>query len=235
MSVAKVLLAIVVAFLVAGLLVGGCVYKGYARVNDLDQAVETQWAEIDNQLQRRFDLIPNLVETVKGVAGQEKDVFLGIAKSREAYFQAKTVREKASAAGTFESALSRLMVLRETYPELKSNEAFLKLQDQVEGTENRLTVARKRYNDMVGEVNRYIRRFPGSMYAGMAGVEKAEYFKIEEPARTAPKVDFSGIRESKPTSPPPVTSPPPAPTEAPPSAPADTPAPAAPTTQPAAS
>ena len=151
----------------------------------------SKWAQVENQLQRRFDLIPNLVETVKGIAGQEQKVFLGIAKSREAYFQAKTVNEKARAAGSFESALSRLLVLRETYPQLKSNEAFLKLQDQLEGTENRLAVERKRYNDAVKDVNTYTRTFLGRFYCNLAGVGSAEYFEIEEAVRETPKVNFS--------------------------------------------
>ncbi|MFQ5780449.1 MAG: LemA family protein, partial [Nitrospiria bacterium] len=144
----------------------------------------------ENQLQRRFELIPNLVETVKGVAGQEEKIFLGVAEARKAYFQAQSIGEKARAAGGMESALSRLLVLREAYPQLKSNESFLKLQDQLEGTENRLSVERKRYNDTVKVLNTFTRKLLGRFYAGLAGVEKAEYFEIEEGARAAPKVEF---------------------------------------------
>ena len=195
MNVVKALLAVVAAFVIAAILVGGCVYLGYNKAVTLDEEVSGQWAEVENQLQRRIDLIDNLVETVKGVAGQEQEIFLGIAKSREAYFQAKTVGEKAAATGSFESALSRLLVMREAYPELESNESFLKLQDQLEGTENRLSVARKRYNDKVKELNAFTRKLTGRFYASLAGVEKAEYFQVEEAAKAVPKVDFSGDAE----------------------------------------
>jgi len=195
MSFTKVLGVFVVAVFGGLLLVGGCFYQGYNRAVALDETVKSAWAQVDNQLQRRFELIPNLVETVKGFAAQEQDVFLGIAKARESYFQSKSVAEKAQAAGTFESALSRLLVLRESYPELKSNEAFLKLQDSLEGTENRLAVERQRYNDTVKSLNTFTRKLLGSLYARAAGVDKAEYFEVAEAAKTAPKVDFS-----KPTS-----------------------------------
>jgi len=191
MKAGKVLLWILLALVAGVVIIGGCVYRGYSHAVTLDEAVNNGWAQIENQLQRRYDLIPNLVETVKGVAGQEQKVFLGIAESRQAYFQANTVAEKAKAAGTLESALSRLLVLRETYPELKSNESFLKLQDSLEGTENRLSVERKRYNDLVTELNVFIRKPLGQFYAGLAKVEPGEYFEIEDAARTAPKVNFS--------------------------------------------
>jgi LemA protein len=191
MNFMKVLVAVLAALALGAIIVGGCAYTGYNRAVALDENVKTMWAQVENQLQRRFDLIPNLVETVKGVAGQEQTIFLGVAKAREAYFQAKTVAEKAQAAGSFESALSRLLVLREAYPELKSNEAFLKLQDQLEGTENRLAVERQRYNDAVKSLNTFTRKLLGRMYAGLAGVEKAEYFQIEQAAKATPKVDFS--------------------------------------------
>jgi len=191
MNVMKVLVAVVAALALGAIIVGGCAYTGYNRAVALDENVKTMWAQVENQLQRRFDLIPNLVESVKGVAGQEQTIFLGVAKAREAYFQTKTVAEKAQAVGTFESALSRLLVLRETYPELKSNEAFLKLQDQLEGTENRLAVERQRYNEAVKSLNTFTRKLLGRMYADLAGVEKAEYFQIEKEAKATPKVDFS--------------------------------------------
>ena len=178
------------------LLVGGCVYSGYNRAIGLDEDVKNQWSQIDNQLQRRYDLIPNIVETVKGTAKQEKDVFLGIAEARKAYFQADNVADKTHAANQVETQLSRLLLLQEKYPELKSNEAFLKLQDQLEGTENRLSVARQNYNEAVRTLNTMARQFPGSIYARLAGVKEAEYFQIEKPAREAPKVDFSDKKGS---------------------------------------
>jgi len=190
MSVGKVLMTMVAAGMVAVLVVGGCFYNGYNRAIGLDENVKNAWAEVDNQLQRRFELIPNLVETVKGLAGQEKDIFLGVAEARKSYFQSNNVADKAKAANAFESTLSRLLVLKETYPELKSNEAFLKLQDSVEGTENRLAVARQRYNATVKEVNTYARKLLGRLYASWAGVEPAEYFNVPEEAKTTPKVDF---------------------------------------------
>ena len=191
MNLTKVLLILLVAVGGGALLVGGCMYSGYNRAVALDEEVKSAWAQVDNQLQRRFELIPNLVETVKGIAAQEKDVFLGIAKARESYFQAKSVGQKAKAAGIFESALSRLLVLREAYPQLKSNESFLKLQDSLEGTENRLAVERKRYNDSVKVLNVFTRKLLGRFYASLAGVERAEYFEISEEAKTAPQVSFT--------------------------------------------
>ncbi len=178
------------------LLVGGCVYSGYNRAIRLDEDVKNRWSQVDNQLQRRYDLIPNLLATVKGTAGQEQKIFLGIAEARKAYFQADNVNDKARAASQMETALSRLLVFSENYPQLKSNEAFLKLQDQLEGTENRLTVARQNYNEAVRTLNTMTRQFPGSIYASLAGVKEAEYFQIDKAAREAPKVDFSEKKAS---------------------------------------
>ena len=191
MKLGKVLLVFLLAVVGAFVLVGGCVYSGYNKAVGLDETVQSAWAEVDNQLQRRYELVPNLVETVKGFAGQEKEVFLGIAKARESYFQAKTPGAKMNAARGVEGFLSRLLVLRETYPELKSDQSFLKLQDTLEGTENRLTVARKRYNDSVKTLNTFTRRLLGRLYAGLAGVEKAEYFEVAEEAKAVPKVSFT--------------------------------------------
>ena len=188
----KVLLIVVVVFLGMGLLAGGCVLGGYNKAVALQEAVQAKWAQVDNQLQRRFDLFENLVGTVKGIADQEKEIFLGVAEARKSYFQADSMAGKARAAGGFESALSRLLVLRETYPDLKSNQSFLTLQAQVEGTENRLSVERKRYNESVQGLNTYCRKIPGRWYCGLAGVEKAEFFEIQDEARQRPKIDFSG-------------------------------------------
>ena len=192
MKLSKVLLIMLAAFVGACLLVGGCLFSGYNRAINLDEEVKKTWAQVENQMQRRFELLPNLVETVKGVAGQEEKIYLGVAEARKAYFQANNVGDKAQAAGGFERALSRLLVLKETYPELKSNESFMKLQDSLEGTENRLAVERKRYNDSVGSMNKFSRSLLGRVYAGLAGVEQAEYFEVSEEAKTAPKVNFSG-------------------------------------------
>ncbi len=193
MKFGKILLMFLLALVGGGVLIGGCFYSGYNKAITMDENVQGAWAEVDNQLQRRFEMITNLVETVKGFATQEKDIFLGLAEARKAYFQPNSsMRDKAKATGGFESVLSRLLVLRETYPELKSNQSFLKLQDSIEGTENRLTVARKRYNDSVKTLNTFSRKLLGRIYAGWAGVEKAEYFEITTEAKATPKVDFSG-------------------------------------------
>ena len=191
MKATKILLMIGLAFFGAVAFVGCSFWKGYDKAVRLDEGVKSAWAQVENQMQRRFELLPNLVETVKGVAAQEKDIFLGIAETRKSYFSAQSVGAKARAAGSFESALSRLLVLKETYPELKSNQSFLKLQDTLEGTENRLSVERKRYNDSVRVLNTFTRKLFGRIYASMAGVEKAEYFEVSEEAKTAPKVSFT--------------------------------------------
>lgn len=172
------------------------IVPGYNIAKTLDENVKAAWAQVDNQLLRRYDLIPNIVETVKGLAAQEEKIYLGVAQSREAYFQARTVAEKAQAAGQVEGALARLLMLQETYPQLKSNEAFLKLQDQLEGTENRLTVERQRYNEAVQKLNTYVRSLHGSFFARMAGVSQAVYYEIPGEVKATPKVDFSDIRNN---------------------------------------
>lgn len=162
----------------------------YNRPIRMKESVDAQWAQVENQLKRRYDLIPNLVETVKGFAAQEKAVFLGIAEARKAYFSAQTVDQKAQAAGGLEGALSRLLFLQEKYPELKSNENFLKLQDSLEGTENRISVERKRYNDEVRVLNTFVKTFPGRIFAAFAGVGPAQYFDIPQVQAEAPAVKF---------------------------------------------
>jgi len=189
-SAGRIILIIFGVIVVMLLTAGGCVYSGYNKAITLDETVKSQWAQVENQLQRRFELIPNLVQTVKGVAKQEEKIFLGVANARKSYFQANTVNEKAKAASGFESALSRLLVLRETYPQLKSDQSFLKLQDQLEGTENRLAVERKRFNDAVRSLNTFTRKLLGRFYSGLAGIEKAEYFEIGEEAKATPQVNF---------------------------------------------
>ena len=192
MNFMKALLILAVLLIGCGVLAGGCALSGFNKARTLDELVESKWKEIDNQLQRRFDVIPSIVATIKGVTAQEKEVFLGIAEARTSYRDAGTVSDKAKAAGLFSSALRGLVLNIEKYPNLKSNENFLKLQDTIEGTENRLTVARKNYNDTVRQLNTFVRRFPGSVYAGWAGVEKAEYFEVSEGAKERPDIDFSG-------------------------------------------
>jgi LemA protein len=156
----------------------------------LEEQINSAWAEIDNQLQRRSDLIPNLVSTVRGYASHEEEVFTNIADARAKLAGAGSVAETAEGYNEMQGALSRLLVIAENYPELKANENFTRLQDELAGTENRIAVARKRYNDQVQRFNTRIRMFPGSIIAGSMGYEKRDYFEIDDSARTVPTVDF---------------------------------------------
>lgn len=156
------------------------------------EAVNAAWSQVDVVLQRRADLIPNLVETVKGYAIQEQTVFGDIAKARSALLGASTPAGKIAANGQLDNALGRLLVLVENYPQLKSNENFMRLQDELAGTENRIAVERRRYNDTVQDYNTYISLFPNSLVASLAGFTRNDaYFKTDEGARTAPKVNFN--------------------------------------------
>ncbi len=196
----KILLGVLAVLVLVAVLGGGCVYNGYNQAIRIDESANQAWAEVDNQLKRRNDLVPQLVETVKGVAGQEQTVFLGIAKAQEAYFQADkkgSIEAKDAAGHEMDSALSRLLVLAQQYPELKSSESFRELQDSLEGTENRLSVARQRYNTAVQDLNAYVRQFPNSFYASLAGVQKRTYFETTDEERKTPKVDFSDLRKKE--------------------------------------
>ena len=181
---------VIIGVVVVAVLIAGFFISGFNKARRMNEGVTAQWAQVENQLKRRFDLIPNLVETVKGYAAQEKTIFLGVAEARKAYFQAQDVAGKARAAGELEGALSRLLLLQERYPELKSNENFMKLQDSLEGTENRIAVERKRYNDLVRELNTYIKTFPGMFFAPWAGVKEAQYFDVPEAETAVPQVKF---------------------------------------------
>ncbi|NIA21754.1 MAG: LemA family protein [Anaerolineaceae bacterium] len=180
----------VIVVVVIGLIMAGVIVSGYNKAVRLDEGVTNRWAQVENQLKRRFDLIPNLVETVKGYAKHEKGIIENVAEARTKYFQAGSVAQKAAAAGTFERALSRLLMLQERYPDLKANESFLKLQDELAGTENRIAVERMRYNEAVRAVNTYRREFLGRFFCSWAGVQQAEYFKIPEAEKETPKVKF---------------------------------------------
>jgi LemA protein len=155
-----------------------------------DEDVQTQWAQVENQLQRRYDLIPNLVETVKGFARQEQDVFLGVAEARSRVGGATSIPDKISANQELSSALSRLLLVVERYPEIKSNQNFMALQDELAGTENRIAVERRRYNDAVKIFNKAIRMFPGNLIAGFFGFERAALYEAPAEAQSAPRVDF---------------------------------------------
>ena len=182
-KVAVIIFSIIIVFFMWGIV-------QYNRVVAFDEQVNGQWAQVENQLKRRFDLIPNLVETTQGYAKHEKEIFENIANARTSYFQAKSVPEKVAAANSFESALSRLLMLQENYPNLKANESFLKLMDTLEGTENRIAVERMRYNEMVKILNTYRRTVVGRFISAIAGVEAAEYYQIPEGQQEAPKVKF---------------------------------------------
>jgi len=157
-----------------------------------NEAVKSAWSQVDIVLQRRADLIPNLVETVKGYAQQEQTVFGDIAKARSALLSAGTPQDKIAANGQLDGALGRLLLIVENYPQLKSNENFLRLQDELAGTENRIAVERKRYNDTLQDYNTYVQQFPNNVFAGWAGFKpNPAYFAASEQARTVPKVNFS--------------------------------------------
>jgi LemA protein len=186
-----VLIAIVIVLLLVGFGIFRWYIAGYNKAVNLEQGAEKAWSDIDAALQRRLDLIPNLVKTVKGYAEHEKELFENIAKSREAYFSAGNRAGKIEASNQLTGFLSRLLVLQERYPDLKANQNFLDLQVALEGTENRINVARTRYNEAANLLNAYARQFFGSFFCKKAGVEKVEYFKATDQAKTdVPTVEF---------------------------------------------
>src|ERR1700721_4220067 len=156
-----------------------------------NETVKAAWSQVDIVLQRRADLIPNLVETVKGYAAKEVTVFGDIAKARSALLSAPTPSDKIAANGQLDGAIGRLLLIVENYPQLKSNENFLRLQDELAGTENRIAVERKRYNDTLQDYNTFVGLFPNSIFAGWAGFQRNNaYFTATEASREAPKVQF---------------------------------------------
>jgi LemA protein len=191
----KVALGVIAVILILALLIGG-MYAG--RRNEmvrLNEQVKSNWAQVDVVLQRRADLIPNLVATVQGFAAHEETVFADIAKARAQYLNAQTPADKIAASNQIAPLEMKILALVETYPQLKSNENFLRLQDELAGTENRIAVERKRYNDSIQEYNTYIGLFPNNIFAGWAGFKRNnDYFQAPEAAREAPKVQFPAAK-----------------------------------------
>ncbi len=162
----------------------------YNTLVTMDEGVKGAWAQVENQLQRRYDLIPNYVETVKGYAKHEKEVFVQVTEARSKVGGATTVSDKMQANNQLTSALSRLLLVVERYPELKANTNFIRLQDELAGTENRIAVERRRFNETVKTYNIKVRSFPTNILAGMFGFEKATFFEVPKERQEAPKVKF---------------------------------------------
>ncbi len=175
--------------------VGGCFGGNYNRLVTSKEAVDQRWAQVDNHLQRRNDLIGNLVQTVKGTALQEQQVFGQIAAARAQLAGARTPEQGIEAGRAMDSAISRLLVVVENYPQLRSNEAFMQLMDELAGTENRLATERMRYNQEVQLYNVLVKRFPTNLYAAAFNFGNAPYYQIPTAAREVPKVDFGGLRK----------------------------------------
>ena len=186
-----VLVVILAVILVFGIGIFKWYIGGYNRAVRLSEGAQTAWSNVDAVLQRRIDLVPNLVNTVKGYASHEKELFENLAKSREKYFQSGSRAGKIAASNELSGFLGRIMLLVENYPQLRASENFLALQDQLEGTENRISVARIRYNEASKQLNAYTREFFGSFFCRRADVEKVEYFEATEQAKTeVPQVEF---------------------------------------------
>ncbi len=177
-------LVVVIVLLVIAVLVG---FSTYNKIVTLDEGIDSAWAQVETVLQRRYDLIPNLVNTVKGYATHEKGLFEEIARLRSQWGEAKGTEAKAQTATQMEGALARLMVVVENYPELKANQNFIALQDELAGTENRISVERRRYNEVVREYNTAVRRFPGNLFKFK---RRDVYFEADQAAAAAPKVEF---------------------------------------------
>lgn len=184
-------LLIIVGIIILIIVIPYSYIKGtYNSLVTMDESVKGAWAQVENQLQRRYDLIPNYVETVKGYAAHEKEVFVKVTEARSKVAGAGSIDEKIQANNQLSSALSRLLVVVERYPELKANTNFIRLQDELAGTENRIAVERRRFNETVKVYNIKIRSFPTNIMAGMFGFEKATFFKVPKERQEAPKVKF---------------------------------------------
>jgi LemA protein len=185
-----VALLILGALVIAALFVAGYVRTTYNDLVSLQEQNKTAWSQVENQLQRRNDLIPNYVETVKGYAKQETTIFTAIADARARIGSAQTVSDKIAASNELSGALARLLVVIENYPELKSGENFMRLQDELSGTENRIATERMRYNEAVRAFNIRVRQFPANLVASSFNFEQAPLFEAPESAKEAPKVKF---------------------------------------------
>src|ERR1700720_4749610 len=195
----KALLIVLAVLIVIALLCGSSFISRRNQMAVKREAVNAAWAQVDVVLQRRADLIPNLVETVKGFATHETEVFSDIAKAREGYMNATNPTDKIAANSQLEASLAKVLVLTENYPQLKSNENFLRLQDELAGTENRIAIERRRYNETVQDYNTFIALFPNSLVASMSGFARNDaYFKADEGARQVPKVNFEKKAPSAP-------------------------------------
>jgi LemA protein len=183
-------LAVLGVVIVLALLVGGMLMGRYNSMVQQNEQINNAWAQVKVVLQRRADLIPNLVETVKGYAAHEKEIFENVAEARSKLAGAATPAEAANANAGLSSALGRLLAIAENYPALKANENFIRLQDELAGTENRVAVERRAYNETVRAYNAYIKTFPNNFLAGMFGFKEREYFEADEGAKDAPKVKF---------------------------------------------
>ncbi|MGK0575569.1 LemA family protein [Macrococcus capreoli] len=196
----KKLLIPIIGVVVVLLLLGSMLIGPYNKLVGLDSDVENAKAKIDTQLQRRLDLIPNLVETVKGYAKHEEKVFKDVSDARAKLAGAAkgdSMADKANANAELNSALSRLIAIQENYPQLKADTQFTGLRDELAGTENRIAVARNDYNNVVTDYNKAVRSFPATLYAGLFGFKKKEFFKADEAANKAPSIDFNSDKESK--------------------------------------
>ncbi|MGI6262446.1 MAG: LemA family protein [Succiniclasticum sp.] len=182
----KFLLALIAVVVI----VGGLLFSTYNGLVAANETVTAQWSQVENQLQRRNDLIPNLVNTVKGYASHEEKVFRDVSDARSKLAGATTVSEASQASGELSNALSRLLAISEAYPELKANTNFIQLQDELAGTENRIAVARRDYNAAAQQFNTKIKSFPTNLLAGIMGFSARDYFKADEGAQKAPKVSF---------------------------------------------
>jgi LemA protein len=192
----KILLVVVGLLALITLIIGGSYVGSRNEMVRKNEAIKQAWAQVDVVLQRRADLIPNLVATVKGYAQQEVKVFGDVANARAALLNARTPADKIAANGQLDGALGRLLAIVENYPNLKSNQNFLALQDELAGTENRIAVERRRYNEAIQDYNTFIGLFPNSIFARWAGYQRNnDYFAASEAARQAPKVDFSAPKQ----------------------------------------